>query len=640
MTVALHIITAALLLGGLYGLLCLMARIWTIALAVPMTFAAAAIPAIAIGEGLSALHILTEVWLTVIASVLSIAVIITAVLTRSWRHPEYFLAAVGRQWRGSSWVGRLALLFIGILAIVTFVTGVATAPNNIDSLAYHLPKVEQAFQNSTLGDFATPYPAQYYLSAGAEIMTAWLLAIFGSDHFMFLGQWTAGLATALAIFRASRNLGASTTSSWVAGAFLLSAPLVIGESATTQNDLVATAFVALTVALISHRAEDHGRAAALAVAPATACATLAVKPTAALILAPVIVWAVARIISHGKEAIIGALIFSIVSVGALNVGWAIRNDETFGRLTGPDLGLTVSGNPGRALAANSIKNLGPNLALPLPEGKGSALGSINSYLSEGLKEASEAVSGVDVDDPRYSFTQGYSLDSERNEDRAANVVQFVVTIVILFLVALHPRSRRLAWIPAVLLLASYALFSAVVCYQTWIGRLMLPLLALSSVGLALAITPLKPKVRGVLALLVVAGCALQCLPWLVAQKWRPLVGGSSVIKTDDARELLASVPPEERAGWIDTAAHVRSHAREDSVVALAGEHSYVHEYWWWRMACPDETCRIIHIDVDNATRKYEDRTKPDFIIAPTDKIKVHDGYQVSKFGTVTLERAR
>ena len=40
MTVALHIITAALLLGGLYGLLCLMARIWTIALAVPMTFAA------------------------------------------------------------------------------------------------------------------------------------------------------------------------------------------------------------------------------------------------------------------------------------------------------------------------------------------------------------------------------------------------------------------------------------------------------------------------------------------------------------------------------------------------------------------------------------------------------------------------
>ncbi|MDU6252345.1 MAG: hypothetical protein E6621_10720, partial [Cutibacterium avidum] len=70
------------------------------------------------------------------------------------------------------------------------------------------------------------------------------------------------------------------------------------------------------------------------------------------------------------------------------------------------------------------------------------------------------------------------------------------------------------------------------------------------------------------------------------------------------------------------------------------EHSYVHEYWWWRMACPDETCRIIHIDVDNATRKYEDRTKPDFIIAPTDKIKVHDGYQVSKFGTVTLERAR
>ena len=467
-------------------------------------------------------------------------------------------------------------VILGVIGSATMLTGVSTAPNNLDSLAYHVPRIMQWFQNGQVEHFPTSYPAQVYLAPGAEQATAVLLAMWRTDHSLFLVRWFAWIMTGVAVHRTSVNLGVSSPRHRMIGVVVaLAAPSVVGEAATTQNDLVATALIASAITFLTERVTPRARDAGLLLVPVFLGLACATKPPVAVLALPCIIWYTLRWLRtlprphRRRSALLSATAASAV-VLAVNLGWMARNVHAFGSLTGPDLGLTVSASHVQAAASSAVRNLAHGFAVPFPATFDARIVSILGWLSE-------ALSGAAPDDPRFTYGD-FDADSQLNEDRAANLGQALLLLVSgLVLVAHRPLRQRL--VPLALCLgAGYLLLCALVRYQTWGGRLLLPLVVETGVVTALALH--AARARTVLAAGVLALVTVQAAPWVLAQKWRPLVTGHSTVLRDDFADLTASLSPAEADAVDSVIRAVR--AADPATIQLTGPGAHDHEYVWWR----------------------------------------------------------
>ena len=129
----------------------------------------------------------------------------------------------------------LALLFNAALIL-------ATPPNNYDSMTYHLGRVGFFIQHQTFSPWLSPDIRQVSFPYHAEIGVLWTILLANSDRMAGFVQWTAAITAAIATTGLARLLGASIRQSLFAGLILFTFPIILLESATTQNDLVAAAF--------------------------------------------------------------------------------------------------------------------------------------------------------------------------------------------------------------------------------------------------------------------------------------------------------------------------------------------------------------------------------------------------------------
>lgn len=582
---------------------------------------------IVISEILSAIGVYRRPWLIALLWVASAIVIVVARARRRLAGPQHLAQLALTKAREQNIAGKLALAAMSAVALVTAITGAAVAPNNIDSLSYHLPRIMQWLQNGRVGGFETPYVAQLYLPPGAEFSDALLLVSTGTDRAMFITQWISLLIATGAVIVACRNLGVSSWASLTAGALFITSPLVIGEASTTQTDLCATAFVSVALACVTATGKRPDWWLPTALVPWLAAAAFAVKPTAALFAVPVVVWAVIVAARQHPRRLAGVICVGVLAAAILNCGWMLRNVESYNSPTGPDSGLTVKSDYVTAAASNSVKNLGHNLAVPAPE-------TANSTVSDLLGRASEIISGVRVDDPRFSFTSDYSVDSQRNEDRAANILQFMLTVVALVVICISSRERLLRSWPVVLsLISGYLLFSGIIKYQTWGGRLLLPTLAFGSVLIAVALDSRRPtRWRYGIAITLTVACTAASTPWLIAQKWRPWFGGSSIFVRSSFQDITASMD----AGTTTD----RKHAIEEiyrlnscpGIVSLAGHYSYDYEYIWWRYLSCDGDSRINHVASFSDGKSGHSDVIINFGNTPTN----HDGYSLITCGNFSM----
>jgi hypothetical protein len=219
-----------------------------------------------------------------------------------------------------------------------------------------------------------------------------------------------------------------------------------------------------------------------------------------------------------------------------------------------------------------------------------------------------AALGGDVDDPAWLYgAERWNLDAQLNEDRAPWLLQAVLFLGALVAMALRPRSPDTrAALPLVATIATgYLTFSAVVRWQPWGGRLLLPLVTLSGVVVALWLARL-PRGWQVVA---VVGVVLQALPWLLLSTWRPLVSPSdSTLRTSVSTELFAARPELEQPL---TAAVEHLLAARPTAVAL-GADTYPVEYQvrWLLRTGTDRDVAVEHVAPDPTTAGLPARATP------------------------------
>ncbi|HTO88628.1 MAG TPA: glycosyltransferase family 39 protein [Thermoanaerobaculia bacterium] len=501
-----------------------------------------------------------------------------------------------------------AVLLVGIavVALPVAVTAWSAAPNNWDSLTYHLPRVLHWIQNRSLENYPTSIPRQLTLAPGAEILLGHLRLLSGSDRLWNLLQWTSWIGCIVAASGVARRLGGGRTAQIGAAVFAATLPMAILQGSSTQNDLVVAFWLlAFVNFLLRSRERDSGVADTLLAGGSLALAILT-KATAYLFVLPFLLWLGVSLFRRRGWRALGPLALAGGLVLLVNAGAWLRNAALFGSPLGADYGTVNAAGTPAVLLSNLARNLTLHLSLPNE--------NWNGFLEGGV-EAFHRALGVDVNDPRstwrgaqFHVPAGLSgtgrPDSEEalfamfHDGRAGNPIHLVLLagawVVLLTRRGLREERSVRAYLAATT--AGALLFCIVLRWQPWNARLQLPLFLLAAPLAAIALADDRRPAwarRGCLALVALA------LPWTLINATRPMLGPTSVLTTPRLRQYFAEVPDASAPFLKAARAAGAADCRQIGVEIRADDPEYL--LWVALDAEGSGSARLQHVGVGNRT---------------------------------------
>ena len=436
-----------------------------------------------------------------------VAIALGWLIRRAWPQLRLPLSALApTHWRFGFVV---ACVFIPLG--LTFVLGLLAPPNTTDSMTYHMGRVAEWLDHRSVAHFATHVERQVALSPFAEMVIANLQALSGGDRFANLVQWAAFGLSAVGASLLARDLGGEAPAQTLAALLVLTTPMAILQSTSTQNDLVCSFFVVATVLRCLSFKADYLSALGLGMAAGLGALT---KGTAPVFLAPFALWVLVRLWGARKPGRAFAVVGVAAAVAvALNTPHWLRNQRVFGSPVGMPWLTTMVGNEVRGLGttySNLLRNAASHIALPLPEATAAVLATV---------KALHRVAGLDVNDPRTTCgAKFFAMGFHTHEDATANGLQLLLFLAAAVILAWRgTRSQRWFWM---LLLLGCVLFSATFKWQPWGSRLETPFFVLAAVVSGLA---LRTAFARRLHKLMAAALVVVAAPWLLANSTRALV---------------------------------------------------------------------------------------------------------------------
>ena len=133
-------------------------------------------------------------------------------------------------------------IFIFIL-IPLLILAILIPPNNWDSMSYHMTRVEEWRQNLNVYPFPTSNIRQVNYPPLAEYIILNLQVLSQSDYFANLVQYFSLLGSLSLISLSVKLFGLDIKGQFLSVLLLLSIPMVIFQSTSTQTDLTASFFL-------------------------------------------------------------------------------------------------------------------------------------------------------------------------------------------------------------------------------------------------------------------------------------------------------------------------------------------------------------------------------------------------------------
>lgn len=420
------------------------------------------------------------------------------------------------------------LLILGTCTIllVTLLVALVAPPNTWDSMTYHMARVANWIDHRSVRDYPTHIIRQLYLGPWAEFAITHLQILSGGDHFANLVQFFAMLGSVLGVSLLAKKLGAASRGQLFAAVFCATIPMGILQASSTQTDYVTAfwfvAFLNFATDLMDSNAPALKCLAILAGASLGLAALT--KMTAALFVAPFLLWLVFELGRKQRAKavlLVGALVMTAL---AINAGHILRNQFAFGWPLGPRAEVAIYTNEihtPAALASNLIRNVAVHLGTP--QGTNSALG-------QGIRATvmrAESLTGLNINDRRTTFLDTqfqYSLSF--NEDYAGNPLHMILGVFALLVALWGFRQNHNAAVYSSCLMVAFLLFCGYLKWRPWISRLQLPMFVAVAplAGLLLGREVLRRVAPLFAALLIVLGFA-----YATQGQVRPLIGHASIL---------------------------------------------------------------------------------------------------------------
>jgi hypothetical protein len=465
------------------------------------------------------------------------------------------------------WLLTAVCISIALILGTTFIVAIATPPNDIDSLDYHLPRQIYWMQQGHVDFHPANDLRQIIMPPLAEYIGVQLMILTEGDRLLNLIQWLALGLSALTASAIARDLECNPRLQALAGLLVVTVPVAALQAVNTKNDIVSAFFAlaAMFFALKCYRGirrattTAESRPSVDLIFPLLIGASLGLlmlsKSSGILFAAPVAVWIGVLLLRSYNWARASACGLVIAAVAlAINTGHFARMSNQFGSSVwvpkdeSPPLSAELSGgrlidwatlvNRDRSLRA-FLSNVIRNATMHLATGNR----AIDQSFEDVVTKAHNWL-GIDLNDPRTTFSRGPRFKIKpmlTNENAARAPIHVWLAFFALPLILSSFGGKADPWLISLMCTPylGFLLFCYFLAWQQWHARLHMPVLFSLCPFIVYALRLRLEKV-----LYAAAAIAAVLALYAVAFNRDKVVGKSSVFTRSS--EVLQSEPYDPR----------------------------------------------------------------------------------------------
>jgi len=361
------------------------------------------------------------------------------------------------------------LIFLPLLLLAIFIP-----PNNWDSMAYHLPRVEHWIQNKNIYPYPTNIVRQVLTSLLSEYIIANFQILSSTDAFSNLVQF----ASFIFIICLGTLIFSVLKINYKGQLFLLltllSLPMMLFQATTTQTDLLASFFFLsfILFGLLIIQSDDNFKSNFIFLSLSLTLGILT-KYHIAIFAAPIVIYLLFDLIKkNNNKNTIFAVLVSVLTIAVILVPLFARNIYFFGSITGKDLfdenaTIVNSTISIQNMLSNNFKHIVDFISIPI-NGYNNLLFSLNHTLHN--------IIGVSENMPGNNWAgEPFIINNYLNEDTAGSIIHAVLIILSLFLVFKSNQKTKLLLLFAYCFIA-FSLYGLMFRYTPFDIRLLTPVL--------------------------------------------------------------------------------------------------------------------------------------------------------------------
>ncbi len=437
------------------------------------------------------------------------------------------------------------ILLVGVTLIISVVgfLAIVTAPNNWDSMIYHMSRVPHWIQNQNVAHYPTHTLKQIYQNPWAEFVIMHLQILSGGDRLANLVQWAAMINSLVGISLISQELGAKIRGQILAVVFCATIPMGILQASSTQNDYVVSFwlvcfvyFVLLTVKRDANLSNVLGLAISLGLAILT-------KGIAYIYAFPFCLWVGIWGLKNLRLQIWKpVLIVSLVVLG-INLGHYTRNFFVFDSpLGGADETIEI-GLSWQVLVSNFTRNLAYHADIVRNLWLDKFIVPTTGITAKLIEIIHEYI-GLDVSDPRTTSPLGtkfYVPGLSFHEDTAGNPLHLLLIFISFCIFIFNKRINKnhYLWLYFLSTVGGFIMFCLLLTWSPWRCRLHLPLfILLGGFWGTVFSKSFNTKATTILAIFLI--CIAQ--PWVFNNKLKPLMGEANILHQPRIEHYFFSKP--------------------------------------------------------------------------------------------------
>ncbi|NEO83920.1 MAG: hypothetical protein F6J87_06615 [Spirulina sp. SIO3F2] len=423
-----------------------------------------------------------------------------------------------KSWSALALLDRWYLGGVGAIALLCGLTALIAAPNTVDVMTYHLPRVMHWLHYHSTAHYPTHNLRQISFTPGASYLVTHVYALGGGDRAVNLVQSWAFVGVILGVSLLGKSWGLSASAQRWSMIVAATIPMAILQSTTAQNDLIATfwlvCFAYFVLRLPPYTWMDLGWCAiSLGLVVLT-------KPTVTLFSLPLcLILGIRLWHQRGSLGFVWSMGVATLSLG-MSGPYFSRNFGVFSDVLGIDTGTRTTAMNLVLWASNFLKHL----ALNLPW----------TPLWQRIEGFHTAILGVNPNDPATTFAGGRPFLSAGawqllmpDEDFVASPLHTLLSLAAIILLCIlgtqklkqikqpipQPIPMQIWGLLGSVIIGA-VLFCAVLKWQAWSNRFLLPWFVLCSplVGYVIA-QHYSPAMRKLLAiLLLISGLFYSFVP--------------------------------------------------------------------------------------------------------------------------------